>query len=738
MSDLLEILAPAGDLETLKVAINNGADAVYLGANAFSARASAKNFSLEELRSAVEYAHLFDAKIYLTVNTIIKNEEFDDVVNLVRNACEMGVDAFLVQDVGLARVLKNKFRGINLHASTQMAVHNLQGARILEKLGFSRVVLSREATKKDIIDIKKHTNLEIEYFVQGALCVSFSGNCYFSSLCHSCSGNRGKCKQLCRLPYTAYVGEREAKKGFLLSPSDQCLAKRIDELVEAGVNSFKIEGRLKKPSYVACAVSMFKASIMHKSVDKYIRDMKQIFARGDFNEGRYFDGKNDQIINSDINNHFGRKIGTVKSVRKFKDIFQIEIESWYKICKGDALKFYDGTTETSSMGVGNVEQKGKNFVVYSKSKPIVGENVNLIVENLLEEKYLQKTRKLPCKMKVYAFAGERAKLTVSVGDFEVTVLSDSTVDRANTVSVSDDAIIESLSKLNDSVFVLSECNIKHNEVFIPKSVLNKLRRDSICLLTKKILESRKPKVEFCDSELCHYEVDSKQNYCIVDDAEKMTDKDISYIFAPKTFSQKEIANVVDIAREKGIKLYLDMPNIARHDDMILLKDILSKFDSSDFGLIANNLYVFDFVEQFEIVAGLGLNIINEDSKDFYISLGAKDVIFSIEANKNDVSRNGVVFSYGYPVFMTLVHCPVKMLYGNDCSNCKYSENITYKMSNNYEMTLRRKKIASCYFELVDSTLIDNKTAHGFRKLIDLRGVETKITNSTLGMIDKNI
>ena len=165
MSEILEILAPAGDLETLKIAINSGADAVYLGANKFSARANAKNFSLSELKSAVEYAHLFGAKVYLTVNTILKNSEMQQVLELVKNAVEIGVDAFLIQDMGLASLLQQNFKGIQLHASTQLAIHNLQGATVLEKLGFSRVVLSREASLQDIVDIKKNTKLEIEYCV---------------------------------------------------------------------------------------------------------------------------------------------------------------------------------------------------------------------------------------------------------------------------------------------------------------------------------------------------------------------------------------------------------------------------------------------------------------------------------------------------------------------------------------------------------------------------------------------
>ena len=197
----LEILSPAGSPENFKSALNAGADAIYLGLDMFNARMKAQNFTRENIREYIKLAHSFGVKVYITINTLLQDEDFDELVSLVNFLTKSKADAFIVQDLGVAFVLRKCFKNINLHASTQMGIHNLEGALVAEKLGFSRIVLSRETTIKDIEEIHKNTNLEIEYFVQGALCVAFSGNCYLSSLENNASGNEGKCLQFCRLPY---------------------------------------------------------------------------------------------------------------------------------------------------------------------------------------------------------------------------------------------------------------------------------------------------------------------------------------------------------------------------------------------------------------------------------------------------------------------------------------------------------------------------------------------------------
>ena len=257
-----ELLSPVGDFECLKAAVQNGADCVYLGASSFNARARATNFDQNSLKEAVTYAKLHNVKVNLTLNTLIKNEEFEDAVKLAVYAYNIGVDAIIIQDLGLSNYLLKNHPEIPLHASTQMTVHNLAGVQFLEKQGFSRVVLSRELNISEIENIKANTSTEIEVFIHGALCISYSGGCLFSSMVGDRSGNRGLCAQPCRLPYELLNSKNEKiSSGFLLSPRDLCSLDFLPTLVRAGIDCFKIEGRLKTPTYVATVTRIYRKYI---------------------------------------------------------------------------------------------------------------------------------------------------------------------------------------------------------------------------------------------------------------------------------------------------------------------------------------------------------------------------------------------------------------------------------------------------------------------------------------------
>jgi len=277
-----EILAPAGGFESVKAAVACGADAVYLGTKTLNARRNAENFSDEQLAEIVSYCHIRGVKVYLTLNTIVLDSELDDAVNAVKNAALSGIDALIVQDLSIVSIVKQASPDLRLHGSTQMSVHNLDGAKVLEKLGFSRVVLARELSKNEIEYIAKNTSLEVEVFVHGALCMSVSGQCYLSSIIGERSGNRGLCAQPCRLPFKTKGSE------FALSLKDMSLIKRIDELKEIGVKSVKIEGRMKRPEYVAAAVTACKAAVNGEYVD--FESLRAVFSRSGFTDG-YFDGR---------------------------------------------------------------------------------------------------------------------------------------------------------------------------------------------------------------------------------------------------------------------------------------------------------------------------------------------------------------------------------------------------------------------------------------------------------------
>ena len=284
---MIELLSPAGSMEALRAAVQNGADAVYLGSGIFNARVGAKNFTLEDLREAVSYCHIRGVKVHLTVNTLTTDREQPQVTELIRQAAKAGVDAFIVQDPGTVRLCRTVAPEVPVHASTQMSVHSLDGVKQAAKLGCSRVVLARELNRRDIAFICRHSPIEIEVFVHGALCMCYSGQCYFSAVVGRRSGNRGQCAQPCRLPYG--YGRQEGKHP--LSLKDNCLISYLGELKAMGVASLKLEGRMKRPEYVAVVTGIYRKALDQGRITKEnAMELEKVFSRQGFTQG-FFDGK---------------------------------------------------------------------------------------------------------------------------------------------------------------------------------------------------------------------------------------------------------------------------------------------------------------------------------------------------------------------------------------------------------------------------------------------------------------
>ena len=279
-----ELLAPAGGPEALIAAVNSGADAVYLGGNAFNARASANNFDDTELEKAVDYCHLRKVRVYVVVNILISDKEFSELDSFIRKINKIGVDGVIVQDIGVAMYIKSIAPDLRLHASTQMTVYDKYGASFLEELDFDRVVLARELSAQKIKDITSNNSIETEIFVHGAMCVCYSGQCLMSSMIGGRSGNRGKCAQPCRLLYKI-----ADKKGYLLSLKDMCLINHLKEIEDINVTSLKIEGRMKGPDYVGTVVSTYRKYLNNESkvsAEDY-KQLDSIFYRGGLSDGYY-------------------------------------------------------------------------------------------------------------------------------------------------------------------------------------------------------------------------------------------------------------------------------------------------------------------------------------------------------------------------------------------------------------------------------------------------------------------
>lgn len=291
-----ELLLPAGDFTAVVAAVQNGADAVYLGGRSFSARQNAHNFDSEELRQALQYCHTRGVRVYQTLNTLVFDSQFSAALEAVKIGCALGVDAFIVQDWGILRLLREHCPTMRIHASTQMAVHSPRGLRLLEEAGVKRAVLARELSLEEIRDIVRSTNMEIEVFVHGALCMSLSGQCYMSGMLGGRSGNRGACAGTCRLPWTVGGGLPDPSRDYGLSLKDLCLAEQLSALAELGVASLKVEGRMKRPEYVAAAAKTYRAALDEGVVTAEGLDtLRAVFSRSGFTDG-YLTGKRDDMF----------------------------------------------------------------------------------------------------------------------------------------------------------------------------------------------------------------------------------------------------------------------------------------------------------------------------------------------------------------------------------------------------------------------------------------------------------
>lgn len=357
----IEILAPAGSMESLYAAINKGADAVYLGGNKFSARAYASNFDNENMKKAIDYAHSYGVKIYVTLNTILKENEIDEAVRYVGYLYEIGADALIIQDLGLFKRIKEEYNDLEIHASTQMTIHNGEAAIYFKEKGFHRVVLSREMSLDEIKHISKELMIETEMFVHGAICISYSGQCLMSSIIGGRSGNRGRCAQPCRMEYTLQGEKSGEQRGYLLSPKDMCTIEDVKDIIDTGTFSLKIEGRMKRPEYVAGVVDNYR-----KAVDKVILKKKyneqegkgqllQLFNRSGFTNAylKSNTGKDMMSFNSPKNT--GVPLGQVEK--------NGEIKLKADIALGDGIRHADKGFTVSKILINGKEQRDRKSVV---------------------------------------------------------------------------------------------------------------------------------------------------------------------------------------------------------------------------------------------------------------------------------------------------------------------------------------------------------------------------------------
>ena len=691
----IELLSPVGDFECLKAAVQNGADAIYLGASDFNARYSAKNFNLEDLQEAIDYAHLRNVKVFLTLNTLIKNDELNAAITLAKKAYEFGIDSIIVQDLGLANILIKNFPNLSIHASTQMTCHNLSGVKQLESYGFKRIVLSRELSLSDIEYIKSNTSCEIEVFTHGALCISYSGQCLYSSLIGGRSGNRGKCAQGCRLPYSLLENDSVIDKGYLLSPRDLCSLELLPELINTGISSLKIEGRMKSPEYVATVTRIYRKYINKIYNDEpYIieeqdkKDLLQVFNRGNFSTGHLSNNPNKDLVFKEKPNNMGIYIGNVYNYNSNKGHIKLTLND--EISIGDTIAFEREETKYTISELMEVESDKNLLIGKPNTKVTIGRMKGNIKPG--DKIYKLSSKQLINNVKDY-LSRENLKnpiktildvhlnnpITLKIFDnqnHKVIVSSNELPEIAKNSPITKERLEKQLNKLTDTPFYFEDIQINLDDnLFIPHiSTINNLRRNAINEYSQILInEFRRNNKEvhvptfFTSDEIIEKEhkISLLLNILNLDfDYSKLESIDKLYI-PLKYFSFKEYNNIIQTITNK-FNTYIYMPSIIKPNFRNLFKDIIDKsIEKYNIkGFVLSNIGNFDLLKEYkgkyEFIGNYNLNVFNNETIN---NLNINSVTISPELNKdeiNSISRNSNIptefIVYGSIPLMTSNYC----------------------------------------------------------------------------------
>lgn len=698
--DKVELLSPAGNFESMISAIQNGADAVYFGANRLNARANSKNFDNEELKNAIEYAKLRNVKTHMTLNILIKNDEFEEAIELVKYVYELGLDAVIIQDLGLARVIIDNFPGLEVHASTQCSIYNLEGVNELTQYGFNRVVLARELSIPEISNICKNTDTEIEVFIHGALCISYSGQCLMSSIIGQRSGNRGKCAGPCRMEYDLINKGKEklVDSGYLLSSKDVCTLDILPNLIEAGVKSFKIEGRMKSPEYVGIVTNIYRKYIdLYYSESQYIVDeedrkmLLQVFNRGGFSTG-YINGKlGKDMMYTHKASHMGIEIGKVLEYHKSKGYVKVKLLD--NISLGDSIVIKDDSCKISELMYGNNNTKtaSKNEVVTIgrihgniEIGNSVFKTVDLGLQKSIERKNTFENIKRDMQVFMQLKENEFAvlKLIDTQTNISVEVLSENKIEKAMKTATTKERIIEQLEKTGNSVFQIENIDIDMNEeLYIPISMINELRRNAIEELEKKIKEIFIRKPSNLNNKYLNLISKSEETRTVKNvtvffrninldiEYDKLKYIDNVYIHV-KEFLKDENTKIIDLIVKK-FNVYVYLPNITKGNYIKLfeknLKNILEK--NID-GVVISNISQLNILKEngvdiskLKIIANYTMNCINNVTISELEKLNIYKVIMSPEFSKdviNNMSGNvdKELIVYGRTLLMTSEYCPI--------------------------------------------------------------------------------
>ena len=683
----VELLSPAGNKKTLYYAVHGGCDAVYVSTTSYTARKYAQNFTLEELKQAVKYCHLYGVKLYVTVNTIIYEQEVKDFIKYIKYLYESDVDALIMQDLGMIKLVNELFPDFEIHSSTQFHTHNEEQVKLLESLNVKRVVLARELSLQEINNIK--TPLEKEIFIHGALCVSYSGQCYFSSKFLQRSGNRGECAGMCRLPYELYEKNNKIKTDgqFLLSPKELCTIENLKDILDSNITSLKIEGRMKKEEYTYYVTKIYK-----KLIEKYYNnedmtpeesDLKtlELLYNRKFTKGYLNNNKNNEFINTKSPKHQGIILGKVLETTKNK----IKIKLQEELNQNDGIRFSNNEGMIANFIYNEkdmlINHANKNQIIYLDNK------INLkdkgIVLKTQDDKLIKdlkniKEKKIDINYKVIAKINKPLQVTITDGINTITKTISKVEQSKNTPTLTRD-LKEKLSKIGETPFQVKEIENTNSISFL---VRNETQLKT--LLTENV------------------------NIYIEDES------------------------LYNKYRKENKNIYLKTPRVNPNPKKYCEENILA----SETGAIYKNK------ENNNIVSDIYLNVVNSKTINTLENLNVKRVGLSVELNENDLNHllkgykekykrnpNLEILVYGKLELMIMKYCPLNALINDGKKPCNLC-----KSSNEYSLKDRNGKKLRLINNNCTTKLMDYQEINYIDKIPKLK--ELGITNFRVDLLDE--
>jgi putative protease len=711
---MTELLAPAGNMEALKASISNGCDAIYLGMQKFGARAYSSNFDLISLKEAVAYAHLRNIRIYVTMNTIIFENEVEEMKEQMKELNEIGVDGIIVQDLAAFNYVVKNFLDIEAHCSTQMGIDDLEGILLFQELGAKRVVLSREVDIEKVKEIKRKVQIPLEIFVHGALCVSYSGNCLMSGLIGYRSGNRGRCVGSCRKEYEIIdkTTGTSLGKNYILSTKDLNTIDYIDDLKE--MDSLKIEGRMKEPAYVANVVSKYRMALDNNITEEDKENLKKTFNRT-YTKGYLFNEDKKDITNILRPNNFGYEVGRISRI--FKGMYEITLKS--TLNQNDIIRISHNNEDVNLTVVklydkdGNLINKADRVCYIEIKEKLSIDDIVYITKNYLYYKELESSlekefKRFKLNIRVYAYPNSKLIIDAEGLGFNFLYESENILEEAINNPTTKELVIKQFSRLNDTVFELNHVDFEECNAFIPAKLLNAARRDIVQGLYNLKLNSKKKRTKSTKAK-------EKINFEPVK----------SYLTASVTTKEQYDACVSCGIEEIYFK------NVIRRNQ----NDYNEKEGSL---LIGGYGGIYHYRKTNPFITDYSLNVVNSASCHQLYKLGAKRVTLSYEMNKRQIEdlinayykeNEGYpsleMIVYGKAPLMVTKYCPLEKM--NQCGTCRRST---------YELKDKQGTFPIISHDDCTTTILNGKTLNILDEIKSIEGIEAFRLNFTVESKDQ--